>query len=288
MGTLYVVATPIGNLEDLTRRAERVLHEAGVVVAEDTRRARKLLTHLGIRKRLISYHADSPESREDLIVARLHEGDVALICDAGTPGISDPGPELIARVRQEGYAVVPIPGPSALSTALSVVSFARQPVSFIGFLPERRVRRERLVKQAAGAARTLVIYLPPHSAAERLAELLGWLGDLPAALCRELTKLHEEIRETSLADLRAVLEADGVRGEITLVIDTGEAHADGAPDRQELEDAVAQALAAGLAPSKAAAAVARDHGVPRAEAYRVATTLRSTADGDDGSVARGL
>lgn len=277
MGTLFIVATPIGNLGDVTERAARTLREVGVVVAEDTRRARKLLTHLAAEKKVISYHADSPESRENAVVERLRAGDVALISDAGTPGISDPGPDLIARARAEGFPVVPIPGPSALATALSVVSFARQPVTFIGFLPERRTRRERLIRRTATAAETLVIYLPPHGAVERLAELLDWLGSVPAALCRELTKLHEDIREAPLGDLHAALAAEGVRGEATLVLDVAAIAAADPPNRAELEDAIAAALDAGESPSRAAAGVARTFGVPKQRAYALATALRRTA-----------
>ena len=221
MGTLFVVATPIGNLEDLTFRAARVLRSVEVVVVEDPQRARKLLGHLGCTPKVITYREDSPESREDAIIERLRAGDAALIVDAGTPGVSDPGPDLLFRVRAEGLPIVPVPGPSALTTALSVVSFARQPVAFLAFLPERRVRRERLVRRSADTARTLVIYLPPHGAAERLAELEAWLGDVPAAMCRELTKLYEEIRESTLADIANYVAVVGARGELTLVIDVG-------------------------------------------------------------------
>ncbi len=274
MGTLYVVATPIGNLEDLTARAARVLSEVEVVAAEDTRRTQKLLSHLGVSPRLIAYHADSPERREDAIVERLRTGDVALVTDAGTPGLADPGPDLVGRVRREGFAVVPIPGASALATALSVVSFAQQPVTFIGFLPERAARRERLVRRAAAVARTLVIYLPPHRAGDRVAELLEWLGDRPCALCRELTKMHEDIRELALADLAAMFVDDDPRGEITLVIDVSARQPEAEVEPSEIEAAVAAALADGASPAQAAAAVARDLHVPRREAYALAQKLR--------------
>ena len=243
MGVLYVVATPIGNLEDLTARATRVLASVPVVAAEDTRRTRKLLSHIGASPRLIAYHAESPERREDAIVACLRQGDVALVSDAGTPGLADPGPDLVSRVRREGMSVVPVPGASALATALSVVSFAQQPVTFIGFLPERRPRRERLVRRAAEVARTLVIYLPPHRAAARVAELLEWLGDRPAAMCRELTKLHEDIREMPLSALCEVLAHDAPRGEITLVVDVAEREPAAAPEASKVANAVAAALA---------------------------------------------
>ena len=275
MGTLYVVATPIGNLEDLTHRGARVLREVDVVVAEEVDRARKLLAHVGTTAKLITYREDSPESREDAIVARLRTGDVALIVGAGTPGISDPGPDLVARVRSEGMAVVPIPGPSALSTALSVVSFARQPVSFLAFLPERRVRRERTVLLAAETARTLVIYLSPHGAPDRLIELRDWLGDLPAALCRELTKLHEEIYESTLSDVVEHVLRNGARGEITLVIDVSSSRAETSADQDAVEESLRSLLSAGLPPGKAAGDVAQRLRLPRDEVYRIAIKLRA-------------
>ena len=274
MGTLFVVATPIGNLEDLTFRAARVLRSVDVVFAEDAQRARKLLGHVGCAPKVITYREDSPESREDAVIERLRAGDAALIVDAGTPGVSDPGPDLLARVRAEGMPIVPIPGPSALTTALSVVSFARQPVAFLAFLPERRVRRERLVRRSADTARTLVIYLPPHGAAERLAELEAWLGDVPAAMCRELTKLHEEIRESTLADIADYTAAMGVRGELTVVIDVGGVAEAPVLDRAAVEEQLRGRLQAGTPPGKAAGAVARALGLPRDEVYRIARELR--------------
>lgn len=274
MGTLYVVATPIGNLEDLTFRAARVLRSVDVVVAEDVQRARKLLGHVGCNPKVITYREDSPESREDAIIERLRAGDVALIVDAGTPGVSDPGPDLLTRVRAEGLPIVPIPGPSALTTALSVVSFARQPVAFLAFLPERRVRRERLVRRAADTARTLVIYLPPHGAAERLAELEAWLGDVPAALCRELTKLYEEIRESTLADIANYVAVMGARGELTVVVDVGGVAESPEVDRATVEEQLRSHLEAGMRPAKAAGAVARALELPREDVYRIARELR--------------
>lgn len=279
MGTLFVVGTPIGNLEDLTFRAARVLRSVDVVVAEDAQRARKLLGHVGCTPKVITYREDSPESREDAIVERLRAGDVALIVDAGTPGVSDPGPALLARVRAEGLTVVPIPGASALTAALSVVSFARQPVAFLAFLPERRVRRERLVRRAADTARTLVIYLPPHGAADRLAELEAWLGDVPAALCRELTKLHEEIRESTLADIAGYTAAMGVRGELTVVIDVGGMAEPPVLDQAAVEEQLREQLLAGMRPGQAAGAVARALGLPRDEVYRIVRELRGPAAG---------
>ena len=279
MGTLFVVATPIGNLEDLTFRAARVLRSVNVVVAEDAQRARKLLGHVGCTPRVITYREDSPESREDAIIERLRAGDAALIVDAGTPGVSDPGPDLLARVRAEGLPVVPIPGASALTTALSVVSFARQPVAFLAFLPERRVRRERLVRRAADTCRTLVIYLPPHGAADRLAELEAWLGDVPATMCRELTKLHEEIRESSLADIANYTAVMGVRGEVTLVVDVGGVAEAPTLDRSAVEAQLRARLKAGMRPGKAAGAVARELEVPRDEVYRIARELRGPPAG---------
>ena len=279
MGTLFVVATPIGNLEDLTFRAARVLRSVEVVVVEDPQRARKLLGHLGCTPKVITYREDSPESREDAIIERLRAGDAALIVDAGTPGVSDPGPDLLFRVRAEGLPIVPVPGPSALTTALSVVSFARQPVAFLAFLPERRVRRERLVRRSADTARTLVIYLPPHGAAERLAELEAWLGDVPAAMCRELTKLYEKIRESTLADIANYVAVVGARGELTLVLDVGGVAEAPEVDRATVEEQLRSHLDAGVRPAKAAGAVARALELSREDVYLIARELRGPAGG---------
>ena len=240
---------------------------------------RKLLGHVGGAPKVITYREDSPESREDAIIQRLRAGDVALIVDAGTPGVSDPGPDLLARVRAEGLPVVPIPGPSALTAALSVVSFARQPVAFLAFLPERRVRRERLVRRAADTSRTLVIYLPPHGAAERLAELEAWLGDVPAAMCRELTKLHEEIRESTLADIANHAAVVGARGELTIVVDVGGVTESPQVDRTTVEEQLRSRLEAGMRPGKAAGAVARALSLPREDVYRIARELREPPHG---------
>jgi len=274
MGTLFVVATPIGNLEDLTFRASRVLRSVDVVVAEDVQRARKLLSHVGSTPKLITYREHSPESREDAIIERWRAGDDSLIVDAGTPGVSSHAPDLLARVGVEGLPVVPIPGPSALTTALSVVSFARQPVAFLAFLPERRVRRERLVRRAADTSRTLVIYLSPHGVVDRLSELEAWLGDVPAALCRELTKLHEEIRESSLADIANHVSVVGARGELTVVIDVGGVAEAPQIDQATVEEQLRIHLDAGTRPAKAAGAVARALKLSREDVYRIARELR--------------
>lgn len=283
MGMLYVVATPLGNLEDLTFRAARILREVSTVVAEDPRHTKKLLAHLGATPKLIGYREDSSESREDAIVERLRAGDVALVVDGGTPGVSDPGPDLVSRVRSEGMTVVPVPGPSALTTSLSIVSFARQPMMFLAFLPERRSRRERMIRQASALARTLVIYLPPHGAASRLAELADWLGDIPAALCRELTKLHEEIVETSLLDIAGRIDRKGARGEITIVLDTSEIIDQQPVDRKAMKVRLRDLLAAGMSPGKAAGEVARDLGMSRQEVYGVVTALPREVSGDHDS-----
>ena len=280
MGILYVVATPLGNLEDLTFRAARILREVPTVVAEDPRHTKKLLVHLEANPRMIGYREDSSESREDAILERLRTGDVALVVDGGTPGIADPGPDLVARVRSEGMKVVPVPGPSALTTAVSMVSFARQPMAFLGFLPERRSRRERMIRKSSVVARTLVIYLPPHGAAARLDELLGWLGDLPAALCRELTKIHEEIIESSLVEISERIGQHGARGELTIVVDTATIVDQQPVDREVMEERLRHLLASGMSPGKAAGIVARDLGVSRQEVYGVVTALPREVRGD--------
>ena len=283
-GTLFIVSTPIGNLGDFTFRAVETLKLVSLVAAEDTRHSKKLFSHYKIHKPMISYYEHNKFTRIPIIIDQLLNGnDIAVISDAGTPGISDPGPDLVARVRSEGMPVVPVPGPSALTTALSMVSFARQPMAFLGFLPERRSRRERMIRKTSAVARTLVIYLPPHGTAGRLAELLDWLGDLPAALCRELTKIHEEIMEASLLDLSERIAQHGVRGELTIVLDTSTIVDQQPVDREAMEDRLRDLLAAGMSPGKAAGTVARDLGVSRQEVYGVVTALPREVSGDRGS-----
>jgi 16S rRNA (cytidine1402-2'-O)-methyltransferase len=247
IGTLFVVATPLGNLGDLSHRAEETLRTAPVVAAEDTRRVRGLLTHLDAHPLVLSFHAHSPEKRRDLLLEILGGGrDVALVTDAGTPGVSDPGESLVAAVRTAGFAVVPIPGPSAVSTALSASGLSADRYLFLGFLPRKGRERDRLLKVVADSEWTVVLYEAPG----RLAELLTDLGEVAGAereaiVCRELTKLYEEFRPGTVTQLASYYEEFPPRGEITVVI-AGRPESDAAPAPADTAIRAAELLASGL------------------------------------------
>jgi 16S rRNA (cytidine1402-2'-O)-methyltransferase len=223
MGTLYVVGTPIGNLQDITFRALRVLGEAGVIAAEDTRKTMKLLSYYDIHTPMVSYHRHSGPERRGQIIAALREKDVALVSEAGMPGISDPGQDLIAAAIAAGFPVVPVPGPSAALSALVVSGLPAGTFLYLGFLPRVRSDRRKLLAGVAAAPHTLVIFEAPHRLRATLADLEEILGDRPAAAARELTKIHEETVRATISGLRATFEERSPRGEFTLVIGPPEA-----------------------------------------------------------------
>ena len=272
---LYVVATPLGNLEDLSARAAAVLSRVSVVAAEDTRRTSRLLAHLGATPRLLSFHAHSPERRIDTLLDVLQQGrDVALVSDAGTPLISDPGAGLVRAVRAAGFAVVPIPGPSAVTTALSAAGLGGDRYLFLGFLPRKGGERRRLLERAAHEPWPVVMFEAPARLVALLDDLVAVAGpDRPASVARELTKIHEEIRTDRLEALRLAFAAVEPRGEITVILGAAP------PEPEELanpDDAMALArrlLAEGKSRKDAAAGVADQMGWPRNEAYRLVNDL---------------
>jgi 16S rRNA (cytidine1402-2'-O)-methyltransferase len=218
-GCLYLVGTPIGNLEDITLRALRVLKEADVIACEDTRQTQKLLNHYGIQKRLVSYHEHNELTRAAELVIELEQGArVALVSDAGMPLISDPGHRLVSLCLRHGVPVVPVPGPSAFVAALATSGLPADEFLFVGFLPARAGERRRALAKLAGVSRTLVFYEAPHRLLETLRDARELLGDRPAAVARELTKLHEEILRDTLDRLVERLKSKPPRGEITLLI----------------------------------------------------------------------
>lgn len=216
MGILYVVATPIGNLEDVTLRALRVLGEVGLIAAEDTRTTRKLLSKYGIHTRLVSYHQFSGEGRVRQLLALLEEQDVALVTDAGTPTLSDPGVPLIREAVAHGFSVQPVPGPSALAAALSASGLPADQAVFLGFLPRKLAERRRTLAALAEDTRTAVAYEAPHRVRKSLADIRDALGDRPLAVCRELTKLYEEVFRGSAET--ALEHFVSPRGEFVVVI----------------------------------------------------------------------
>ncbi|MBN1437844.1 MAG: 16S rRNA (cytidine(1402)-2'-O)-methyltransferase [Anaerolineales bacterium] len=218
MGTLFLVATPIGNLEDVSARALRVLREAGCIAAEDTRQTAKLLAHYGIRTPRISYHEHNKLARMEEILARLAEGDVALVSDAGTPGLNDPGYELVLAALDAGYKVTPIPGPCAPVAALTASGLPTDSFIYLGYLPRKSAQRRALLAGFAGERRTLVALEAPHRLVESLEDILAALGSRRLAVARELTKVHEEFVRGTAPDVLAHFRAHPLLGEITLVI----------------------------------------------------------------------
>lgn len=288
MGTLYLVATPIGNLEDITLRALRVLREVSLIAAEDTRTTRRLLTHYDIRNRLLSYNEHNMRQRTSYIIEALRRGDVALVSEAGAPGISDPGYELVLRAVEEGFPVVPVPGPSALVAALTVSGLPAREFLFLGFPPRRNAVRRRLFQSLSAEERTLVLFESPHRLQGTLADLRAALGDRRVAVCRELTKRFEEVFRGRVSE--AMERFPAPRGEFTLVVE-GAAPADPAKAgplrqlREELpqpaetaDDVVLSELSrhmeAGLSPRDAAARVAGELGIPRKRAYALSLRLQ--------------
>jgi len=284
MGTVHVVATPIGNLEDITLRALRILAEADCIFAEDTRRTRILLDHHGISTRPSSLGTHNEEARIEGALERLSGGaSIALVSDAGTPLVSDPGARLVAAAAASGHRVEAIPGPSAILAALSVSGLRVHPFTFLGFLPRKRGARTKLLEPHARRRETLVIFESPHRVGDTLAELTEIFGaERPACLARELTKLHEEIARGGLAELASRF-AEGARGEVTLVIEgaSGAAAEEGAAAEDVDVDAEIRALiVAGKRPREIAAQLAGRSGLPRREIYARAVAAREGREAD--------
>ncbi|MFW5933472.1 MAG: 16S rRNA (cytidine(1402)-2'-O)-methyltransferase [Actinomycetota bacterium] len=268
-GTLAVVATPIGNLDDLSPRAAATLREADLVLAEDTRRTGRLLAHIGSEVPQRSLHGHNERASIDEVITRLREGArIALVSDAGTPAVSDPGARLLAACVEAGIRIEPVPGPSAALAALVASGLPTERVAFEGFLPRKgRDRRERLA-EIAGEARTVVLFITPHRAAADLDDLASTCGpDRPAVLCRELTKLHEEVVHGDLEQL-AERARTGLRGEITLVVAGAQRSEPAALSDAELAAQVAARVASGATHRDAIRAVAEVTGTPKRRVYQ--------------------
>ena len=275
-GCLYVVATPIGNLEDISMRALRILKEADVIACEDTRQTLKLLSHFDISKRLVSYHEHNEITRAAELVIELEQGaKVALVSDAGTPAISDPGHRLVSLCLRHGIRVVPVPGASAFVAALAASGMPIEQFAFIGFLPSRPTERRKELRALANEPRTLALYEAPHRLLDTLEDAVEILGNRPAVIAREVTKVYEEFLRGHLEDLVAAARKKTPRGEITLLIgppDGHEAHAaEGAapakvtPLARRVEEIMQER---GVDRKAALKHVARERGITRREAYK--------------------
>jgi len=274
--TLYIVGTPIGNLEDLTPRAARILSEVSLVAAEDTRVTRRLLSHLGVHPRTTSFHQHNWRNKLDGLLAELAEGDVALVTDAGMPVVSDPGNELVAAAARAGIKIEVVPGPSAVTAALAMSGFAGDAFSFLGFLPRRRKDRQSALREASSSVVPLVIFEAPHRLRATLADMDTVLGGRPLAVCRELTKLHEEVFRGTAS--QALEHFDSPRGEVVLVVEGRPIEASASPEAAAEADAATDTELRrqliglredGIRAKEAVAMVSEAMGLPKNRVYQV-------------------
>jgi 16S rRNA (cytidine1402-2'-O)-methyltransferase len=279
-GTLYLVATPIGNLEDITLRALRVLKEADLIACEDTRHTAKLLTHFGISTPRDSYHQHNEASRTARLLDLLTEGkSIAVVSDAGMPLVSDPGFVLVSECVRAGIPIVPVPGPSAVLAALSASGLPADSFFFAGFLPPKRSERRRRLVELSGLPCTMVVYEAPHRVTASLADMVETLGPRNACLARELTKVHEEWLRGTLPYILDTLRArDRILGEITIVISRGEpatgVPTQGGPIRGQVEEEMRHE---GVSTKEALRTVARKRGISRREAYQMLVREKNPA-----------
>lgn len=269
--SLYIVATPIGNLEDITLRALRILREADLIACEDTRQTRKLLDHYGIAKPTISYHDHNEAARTAELIERLERGEsVALVSDAGTPLISDPGYRLVAAAVAAGIAVVPIPGPSAVTGALAAAGLGTDSFRFCGFLPPKTSQRRKVFEELKHESCTLVFYEAPHRILEALEDIAAVMPARPVAIARELTKLHEEFLRGTATELYRTLSArPSVKGEITLLIGKAQGVEE---DDTPIEDAIRALETSGLSRMDAIKQIAKARGLSKREVYKFTVT----------------
>src|SRR5713101_6978169 len=282
LGCLYLVGTPIGNLEDITLRALRILKEVDQIACEDTRHTQKLLTHYEIRKPLVSYHEHNEMTRAPELLMALEQGaKIALVSDAGMPLVSDPGHRLVALCLRHQVPIVPVPGPSAMLASLAAAGLPSEEFLFVGFLPARTGERRRAFERLRIEDRTIILYEAPHRIEESISDAREILGDRPACLAREVTKLHEEFRRGKLSELAASLAEQPARGEITLLIGA----ADSAETRsrtdsaQSLADRVDELIRqAKLDRKEALKLAAKERGLTRRAAYGQMLESKSSAD----------
>ncbi len=278
MPHLYVVATPIGNLEDVTLRALRILSEAKLIAAEDTRTTRKLLGRHGIKTPLVSFHEHNREARLPQILDTLRTGDVALVSEAGVPTLSDPGRELVRRALETGIRVVPLPGPSALTAALSASGMPADAFTFLGFLPRRQGDRRKLLESVATSPQTVVIFEAPHRLRRALEDMLVVWGDRRITVCRELTKLYEEVFPGTISQALAYFTEP--RGEFTLVVEGGTGEKE-VWNESQARDHLALMKKEGIKAREAVAAVTKASGLPRRLVYQEWLALGKSSTSTD-------
>ena len=270
-GTLYLVATPIGNLRDITQRAVEVLTSVGTITCEDTRHTRKLLNHLGISNKLVSYHEHNEAERADELAAVLEKGtSVAVVSDAGTPGISDPGFRIVERAIEIGAQVVPVPGPVAFVSALIASGLPTDAVFFGGFLPSKKSERRRRLREIAPVPATLAFYESPRRLSAALADCLEILGDRDVVIAREITKLHEEFSRGTISHLLSEYSSATLKGEVVILIDRVRGVTPVREAGPSLTRRLAELEAEGIDRKTALKRAAKEFGISRSEAYRIA------------------
>lgn len=273
-GKLYLCATPIGNLEDITFRVLKTLKNVDLIAAEDTRHSIKLLNHFGIKTPMTSYHEFNKVEKARYLVEKMKEGaEIALITDAGTPGISDPGEELVRQCHEEGIALTSLPGPAACITALTMSGLATRRFAFEAFLPADKKERQQILTELMDETRTIIFYEAPHRLVRTLTELLDALGDRKISICRELTKKYETVFPTTFSGAIAYYEAEEPRGEYVIVVE-GKSFADIKREKEEsfeilsIEAHMERYLGEGMDRKEAMKAVAKDRGVSKREIYQ--------------------
>jgi 16S rRNA (cytidine1402-2'-O)-methyltransferase len=267
-GKLYLVATPIGNLEDITLRALRILKEVDLIACEDTRHTRKLLTHFDIHRPLVSYHEHNERTRSKELIHDLLSGkNIAIVSDAGTPGISDPGSGVISEAIDAGIEVIPIPGPSAVITALIASGLSTDEFRFAGFLPSKSSARRPKLEELIDVRTTLIFYESPHRLRQMLDDLLAILGDRKVVVARELTKLHEQFKRARLSDIASELSDEAVRGEYVIIVEGASAILK-VPIGTIVEQVNALIQESGFTKKDAIKQVARLNGLPKGEVYQ--------------------
>jgi 16S rRNA (cytidine1402-2'-O)-methyltransferase len=268
-GTLYIVATPIGNLEDITLRAIRILKEADIIAAEDTRHTQSLLRHFTINTPLTSYHEHNERAKTGQLVARLQGGEsIALVSDAGTPAISDPGYRLIVEAIRIGIRIVPIPGPSALIAAVSAGGLPTDGFNFRGFLPARKRERRSKLQELRADRYSIVFYESPHRLKESLDDIREIFGDRRMVLAREVTKIHEEFLRGSISEVIGEVSQREIRGEVTLIIEgCSDLHA---PSEEALREEIARLIADGMRVKEVAEVLGEKYGYSKRQIYGLA------------------